>query len=275
MGFLSYYYYDVWNELGDPRVTDLALLDGGPWATILLVALYVYISKYAGPSFMQSRKPFDLKQIIFVHNVFLVVLNSYMFYHGMILSNYGLDAWACKLPDRFDTSPIELWKIKLGWLYFISKFIDFLDTFFFVLRKKGRQLSFLHLYHHAAMPLFSWLFLKFIPSSNSAFVPLVNAFVHIVMYLYYALSTFPSLRPYLWWKKYLTAMQLVQFVMIIVHSIYSMLKPQCEWPKIFIYIALVNAALFFRMFYSFFRATYSKPKPVSSNSEKLDEKSVN
>ena len=34
--------------------------------------------------------------------------------------------------------------------------------------------------------------------------------IHAVMYTYYALSGFgPSVRPYLWWKKYLTSLQLV------------------------------------------------------------------
>lgn len=275
MDFLSYYYYDVWNEFGDPRVAEYPLMDGGPWLSILLVALYVYISKYAGPRLMQNRKPFDLKQIIFVHNVFLVFYNFYIFSNGMSLTNYGLESLTCKRPNRFSTDEKDLRKIYFGWLYFISKFIDFLDTFFFLLRKKDRQLSFLHLYHHAVMPLFSWMFLKFVPGGNAAFVPLVNSFVHIVMYLYYALSTFPALRPYLWWKKYLTAMQLIQFVAMILHSIYSMMKPQCEWPNFFIYSTLLNAALFFHMFYSFFRANYSKPKATSSNREKLDEKSVN
>ena len=34
--------------------------------------------------------------------------------------------------------------------------------------------------------------------------------IHAVIYTYYALSGFgPSVRPYLWWKKYLTSLQLV------------------------------------------------------------------
>ena len=120
------------------------------------------------------------------------------------------------------------------------------------------------------MPFASWLFMKFVPWGNSGFVPLINAFVHILMYSYYALSTFPALRPYLWWKRYLTALQLIQFVLIILHSIYSMLNPRCEWPKIFVYFTLANAVLFFYLFFSFFRANYSNR--TRSNREKLDEK---
>jgi len=37
----------------------------------------------------------------------------------------------------------------------------------------------------------------------------VNSSVHVLMYSYYFLATFPSMRPYLWWKKYMTMIQLV------------------------------------------------------------------
>ena len=39
---------------------------------------------------------------------------------------------------------------------------------------------------------------------------MINSFIHIVMYTYYGLSVFPSLRKYLWWKRYLTQLQLVR-----------------------------------------------------------------
>ena len=39
---------------------------------------------------------------------------------------------------------------------------------------------------------------------------MLNSFIHVVMYTYYLLSALgPRVRKYLWWKKYLTAMQLV------------------------------------------------------------------
>lgn len=38
-----------------------------------------------------------------------------------------------------------------------------------------------------------------------------NSFVHVVMYAYYGLSAIgPQMRPYLWWKRYITKLQLVR-----------------------------------------------------------------
>lgn len=44
-----------------------------------------------------------------------------------------------------------------------------------------------------------------------SFHAMINSFVHVVMYLYYGLSALgPVAQPYLWWKKYMTAIQLVR-----------------------------------------------------------------
>lgn len=49
------------------------------------------------------------------------------------------------------------------------------------------------------------------------FHAMVNAAVHVIMYFYYGLSAAgPRFQKYLWWKKYMTAIQLVCpfFIMI-------------------------------------------------------------
>ena len=41
--------------------------------------------------------------------------------------------------------------IKTCWLFFFTKFIDLLDTVFFIMRKKNNQLTFLHVMHHGRL----------------------------------------------------------------------------------------------------------------------------
>lgn len=39
----------------------------------------------------------------------------------------------------------------------------------------------------------------------------MNAAIHVLMYLYYGLASFgPKIQKYLWWKKYLTVIQMVR-----------------------------------------------------------------
>ena len=43
------------------------------------------------------------------------------------------------------------------WWYYLSKFLDMLDSIFFLLHKKFGHLSTLHVVHHSIMPITSWI----------------------------------------------------------------------------------------------------------------------
>lgn len=97
--------------------------------------------------------------------------------------------------------------------YFILKVADLLDTVFFVLRKKEKQISFLHLYHHTGMVVLTWNAAKYYPGGHSIFTGFLNSIIHIVMYAYYLVSAFnPEYKNNLWWKKYITQMQIVSWI---------------------------------------------------------------
>lgn len=117
------------------------------------------------------------------------------------------------------------------WLYYICKITELLDTVFFVLRKKQNQISFLHLYHHTLMPLCGFIGLKYFAGNfalshtytfrkrltkfshiggHGTLLGLINSFIHVIMYVYYMLAAMgPQVQKHLWWKKYLTVMQIV------------------------------------------------------------------
>lgn len=98
-----------------------------------------------------------------------------------------------------------------------------------VLRKKNNQISFLHVFHHASMLNIWWCSVKLIPGGQSWFATSANSLVHVVMYTYYLLNMFPSLRRYLWWKRYLTQFQLFQFMLILINTSYIYLTG-CHFP---------------------------------------------
>lgn len=56
--------------------------------------------------------------------------------------------------------------VKAIWWYYVSKLIEFLDTIFFILRKKEKQLTFLHVYHHSTMFILWWIGVKWVPSGS-------------------------------------------------------------------------------------------------------------
>ena len=65
----------------------------------------------------------------------------------------------------------------------------------------------------------------------STFHAWLNSFIHFVMYIYYALSALgPRYQKYLWWKKYMTSMQIV---CIIVYIYFSSLLEYCYFQFLF------------------------------------------
>ncbi|KOB72767.1 Elongation of very long chain fatty acids protein, partial [Operophtera brumata] len=91
---------------------------------------------------MRDRKPYDLKHTIIVYNISQILMSVFLVYE----------------------------MAAAVWWYFAAKLIELLDTVFFVLRKKNRQISFLHLYHHFMMPICAWIGVKFLPVPEAALV---------------------------------------------------------------------------------------------------------
>ncbi|CAA6664943.1 unnamed protein product [Spirodela intermedia] len=90
-----------------------------------------------------------------------------------------------------------------------SSIYEFVDTLLIVLASDWRRLSFLHVYHHAAVVgvCYQWL------SARQSLLPVglvTNASVHVVMYAYYLCSSLG----WRWsprWKRAVTTCQIVQF----------------------------------------------------------------
>lgn len=60
--------------------------------------------------------------------------------------------------------------------------------------------------------------------STAFLIGLINSLVHVVMYLYYGLAALgPSVSKYLWWKRYLTSLQLVSICLFFSFKTFSLL----------------------------------------------------
>lgn len=64
--------------------------------------------------------------------------------------------------DYFEMT-VEPGETFLGYSYFLLKIYDLIETIFFVLRKKQRQVSFLHVYHHVMILSFTYLGMRSLP----------------------------------------------------------------------------------------------------------------
>ncbi len=106
--------------------------------------------------------------------------------------------------------------VQVCHLFYLSKFIELLDTIFFIMKKNFRQVSVLHVLHHGIMPISWWFGVRFVPGGFGTLHSCINSFIHFLMYLYYGLAALgPDYQKYLFWKKYMTWMQMVCILSLI------------------------------------------------------------
>ncbi|XP_028328089.1 elongation of very long chain fatty acids protein 1-like [Gouania willdenowi] len=255
----------------DDRVRDYPLMQTPVHMTTLLIG-YVLFSVYVGPRLMANRKPMTLNSIMVIYNLSMVLFNGYIVYE-FLMSGWGTTfTWRCDLIDT-SRNPETLRMIRAGWLFYISKFIELLDTVFFVLRKRQGQITFLHVFHHSFMPWTWWWGITLTPAGGmGSFHAMVNAAVHVIMYFYYGLSAAgPRFQKYLWWKKYLTAIQLIQFVVVSIHISQYYFMKDCNYQlPLWIHLIWMYGVFFFLLFSNFWLQAYIKGKrlPASDNKPK-------
>lgn len=109
---------------------------------------------------MKNRKPFELKNTLIIYNAVQVVLSFWLVVEGLEGGWRQYYSYKCQ-PVDYSSDPVALRMAGAVWGYYICKIIELLDTVFFVLRKKQRQISFLHLYHHSLMPVCAFVGLKY------------------------------------------------------------------------------------------------------------------
>lgn len=78
-------------SLSDPRIKIYPLFGppfGPPWGLFGVVAVYIYFVKWLGPRLMRDRKPFDLRTVMILYNVFQVLLSGFTFYEVRICAEF-------------------------------------------------------------------------------------------------------------------------------------------------------------------------------------------
>ncbi|XP_013134328.1 PREDICTED: elongation of very long chain fatty acids protein 7-like [Papilio polytes] len=247
-------------------LTEKWLLMSSPIPVLAILITYLGFVLKIGPGFMRNRPPYNLKLFLVIYNIFQVVISISVFYKAVEhLLQYGLIIQNQCLTENKE---FEIKTASIVHFYFLSKITELLDTIFFVLRKRDRQVSFLHVYHHTFAVFFGWCSARFEPAYIFIFIGVLNSFVHIIMYAYYGLSAFPNLTKYLWWKKYITKMQLVQFFLMILYLLLTPLMSSCRSSNLFILTLVINNLLFVYLFSNFYVKEYLKSRQSEKNINK-------
>lgn len=244
------------------------------WSVPAIVST-LYIIVVFGIKFLMSKreKGFKMRTISIIHNAIMTFLSVAM-YVGMLVSflsmwkrhSFSLEVIFCDAAKReVNRGPLYFWV----YLFYLSKIYELFDTVILVLKK--RPLKFLHVYHHWITLTLVWVCLTTeLPVQWSA--EILNAWVHCPMYYYYTLVSINPLRK-VSWKKYITQMQITQFILVILLHSYSFyyhygISRKCSsfntWGNEFGMFVIASYLVLFLIFY---KETYPSKKHEKGKQE--------
>ena len=151
-------------------------------------------------------------------------------------------------------------------VHFLSKLLDFADTIFIVLRKKDKQLSFLHVYHHSTIGGI-WGLLVYLNADygTAMFGAAFNSLTHVFMYTHYLLASFNIHHPF---KAALTSWQIFQFYSCFAHAFaVSVLGMERVFPRPLSFIQFFYQLSMILLFSNFYKKTYGGKKQRQPQAE--------
>ena len=76
---------------------------------------------------MQNRPPYELRGALVVYNALQILFNGWMFYQICQMTWFNGYSLICQPMDYSDNDDAQQ-LIKMGYIYSVSKLIDFVDT---------------------------------------------------------------------------------------------------------------------------------------------------
>ncbi|PVV00419.1 hypothetical protein BB560_005200, partial [Smittium megazygosporum] len=227
-----------------------------------------------GKAILKNARTIELKFWVSAHNIGISLLSLFIllgFLEQIIpkLREHGFFWTICNYYSY--TQPLELYY----YLNYLCKWLEFGDTFFLVLKKK--KLQTLHVYHHALTMYLCYIQING-KTSISWFVCSVNLFVHVIMYYYYFLAS-RGIR--VSWKKYLTSLQITQFIIdlnLVYFCLYTHMAVHhfpnlpnvgdCRGTRQSAYFGCFLLSTYLFLFVQFFIKVYAESNKIAMNKRK-------
>jgi len=148
------------------------------------------------------------------HNLALAMY-SFIAFCGFVLhwKQYGL-SMPCTVPSQ----KLPYW-LTTSWYW--SKIWEWGDTFLLISRRK--EISNLHFYHHMFTASIVGLqtYGRVLHTPLYEIASIMNSFVHLFMYLYYAYPIFSM-------RKYITRIQILQHIIMVIALSYTLTQHSCD-----------------------------------------------
>ena len=209
----------------------------------------LYIGMVIVSKHLCTLKKEHIQSFIFYYNWFQVLLS-------LTMSIYGITIFNIDNPLLLNDFNENIYIRNFILLHAFSKVVDFIDTAILIV--SGKHLSFLHTYHHASIGLI-WFYLYNENVNSAYFGAMLNSIVHTVMYFYFNYSD--KMR---YIKSWITRMQIIQFIILIIHPIIFIYNTENVWYKKLAYFQMLYQISMIILFGNFYYKNYifSKQKQV-------------
>jgi len=177
-------------------------------SVVFTIPIIWLFAVYSLASYMTTRKAYEVRRFMQLYNVAQILLCGYMVWGMMpcigIPNFFGINT-------GFDVG--AEWFV---FVHYLSKYMDWFDTLWIILKKNRQQLSFLHVYHHATISMV-WGFLLYSGVGNGTirYGAWINSLTHVIMYSHYLWTSFGLKNPL---KRYITLWQISQFYSCLAHA---------------------------------------------------------
>lgn len=151
----------VFNPGPDPRTEKWPLAT--PGLPVLIVLGYIALVLILKPVVSALLPKLKLRGAVLIHNIFAAGMSAYMVYESYMTFDeiYGAKSlltssrWSHEIDnidtDRTNWSTVAAHRLaSILFVHYIMKIYELADTFIMVFKQNWRQVSFLHMYHHAS-----------------------------------------------------------------------------------------------------------------------------
>ncbi|KAJ6634798.1 Elongation of very long chain fatty acids protein 6 [Pseudolycoriella hygida] len=238
------------------------------WMISVYLSVIYLVLAFGGAYLMKNRKPFKLNGILTVWNIGLSIMSIWAFCRAFpegfnhLLNENGFYYTVCEWKNHNSATALS------GFVIMVSKVVEFGDTAFIVLRKQ--DLKFIHYYHHVVTAV-SWWYMYSYYEPVQAWYVVMNAFVHSLMYPYFALRAMKISVPKIV-AVIITSFQIIQMIIGVYVNAYSGWKmyivgTPADCPHRFGFGVLIGFGIYFifsLLFAKFFIENYVGKGKVKS-----------
>lgn len=124
----------------------------------LINALYLWWIYIGGPNYMRKRQPYNVTSLIRIYNIVQVFVCSMFVFESQRIGLSFTYLFTC---ESFDWLPGEDRDYAIAglWLFMMLRLSEYIETFFYVAKKKYNQITLLHVFHHIGAVFTAWFYL--------------------------------------------------------------------------------------------------------------------